>query len=160
MQATGNLVGILVEFTAGVQLGHDHFSRRNAFLGVNIDRDTATVVLHRNRTVVVQDDQRAVTMPGEGLVDGIVDDFVDHVVQARAIIGIADVHARPLAYSVQPAKDFDAVRAVFVLLFFSRHGVSQSVTARVPAAAVPKSPVLRDHYGRKTAQFHRLFLEM
>ena len=108
----------------------------------------------------MQDDQGAVTVPGEGFVDRVVDDLIDHVVQARAIIGIADVHARPLAHGVQPAKDFDAVRAVFVLLFFSRHGVSQSVTARVPAAAVPKSPVLRDHYGRKTAQFHRLFLEM
>ena len=38
---------------------------------------------------------RAVT--GQGLVDGVVDDLENHVVQAGAVIGVADVHSGSLA---------------------------------------------------------------
>jgi len=34
---------------------------------------------------------------GQRLVDGVVDDLVDHVMQAGTVIGVADIHARPLA---------------------------------------------------------------
>jgi hypothetical protein len=54
VQTAGNLVGVLVEFTAGVQLGHDDFSRRNAFLGVDVGRNPAPIVEHRHRTIGVQ----------------------------------------------------------------------------------------------------------
>jgi hypothetical protein len=43
MQAAGDLVGVLVEFAAGMQLGHDHFGSRNAFL-VNVGRNAAAIV--------------------------------------------------------------------------------------------------------------------
>jgi hypothetical protein len=36
-------------------------------------------------------------MAGEGLGDGVVDDLEDHVVQPRAVVGVADVHAGALA---------------------------------------------------------------
>ena len=44
MQAAGNLVGVLVEFPAGVQLGHDDLGRRDAFLVVDAGRNAAPVV--------------------------------------------------------------------------------------------------------------------
>ena len=53
-------------------------------------------------------------MAGQNLVDGVVDDLVDHVVQARAVVGVADVHAGPLADRVEPLQHLDAVGAVVV----------------------------------------------
>ncbi len=53
-------------------------------------------------------------MPGQRLVDGIVDDLVDHVVQARAVIGVADIHAGALADGVEALEHLDGVRAVFL----------------------------------------------
>ena len=36
VQTAGNLVGILVEFSAGMQLGHDDFRRGNTFVLMDI----------------------------------------------------------------------------------------------------------------------------
>ena len=49
---------------------------------------------------------------GQRLVDGVVDHLVDHVVQARAVVGVADIHARPLAHGVEALEDLDRFRAV------------------------------------------------
>ena len=54
-----------------------------------------------------------VGMAGERLVDAVVDDLVDHVVQAGAVVGVADVHARPLAHGVEALEDLDQFGAVF-----------------------------------------------
>ena len=52
-------------------------------------------------------------MAGQRLVDGVVDHLVDHVVQARAVVGVADIHARALAHRIEPLQHLDAVGAVF-----------------------------------------------
>ena len=54
----------------------------------------------------------ALRVAGQHLVDGVVDDLVDHVVQARTVVGVADVHARTLAHRVEPLQHLDAVLAV------------------------------------------------
>ena len=46
---------------------------------------------------------------GERLVDGVVDDLVHHVMQAGAVIGVADIHARPLAHGVEALEDLDRI---------------------------------------------------
>ena len=50
-------------------------------------------------------------MAGHGLVDRVVDDFPDEVMQA-ALIGRADVHARPATNGLQALEDLDAGRRV------------------------------------------------
>ena len=89
VQAAGNLVGVLVKFSAGVQLGHDDLGRRDAFALVNVDRNAAAVVAHRHRAVSIEDDFHGGGVTGERLVDGVVDDLIDHVVQAENLIGVA-----------------------------------------------------------------------
>ena len=51
-------------------------------------------------------------MARQRLIDGVVDHLVDHVVQARAVVGVADVHARPFADGVQAAQHLDRIGAV------------------------------------------------
>ena len=53
-------------------------------------------------------------MAGQRLVDGVVDDLVDHVVQAGAVVGIADIHARPLAHGIEAAQHLDRIGVVAV----------------------------------------------
>ncbi len=113
VQATRNLVAVLVELPAGMKLGHDDLGCRDALLGMDIGRNPAPVVADRNRAVGVNAHPDEVGMPGQRLVDAVVDDLVDHVVQARAIIGIANIHARPLADGLQPFENLDGIRAVF-----------------------------------------------
>jgi hypothetical protein len=54
----------------------------------------------------------SVAWPGEHLVDAVVHDLVDHVVQARAVVGVADIHARALAHGIQALENLDGIGAV------------------------------------------------
>ncbi len=101
MQTAGDLVGAVVEFAAGMQHGHDDFGCRAALLGVNIHGNTAAVVGDGDGFVGMDGDDHTVAMTRQGLIDGVVHHFEHHVVQAAAIIGVTDVHARPLAYRVE-----------------------------------------------------------
>jgi hypothetical protein len=123
VQTAGDLVAVLVELPARVQLGHDHFERRRAAL-VHVDRDAAAVVAHRQRAVLVHADVYAVGLTGQRLVDGVVDHLPDQVVQSLGT-GVADVHGRTPAHGVQSFQDLDGagVVAVFadVLLRHARY---------------------------------------
>jgi hypothetical protein len=101
VQATRDLVRGVVELAAGVQDREDHFGRRNAFLRMDIHRNSTAVVLHGDGLVGVDGDRDVGTVTGERLVDGVVQDLEDHVVQARAVIGVPDVHSRALSDRVE-----------------------------------------------------------
>ena len=113
VQSAGNFVGVVVEFPAGVELGHDDFGGGAAFAGVNVHRDSASVVLDGDGVVQMQGDGDFVAESGQRLVDGVVHHFVNHVVQSGAVGGVADIHARALADRLQPAQDLD-LRGVVV----------------------------------------------
>jgi hypothetical protein len=52
---------------------------------------------------------------GQRLVDGVVHHLVDHVVKPGAVVGVADVHARPLANRLQALEHLDAALVVPVV---------------------------------------------
>ena len=121
VQTARHLVGIaavigIVEFPARVQLGHDDLGRRNALFGVDIDRDAAAIVTHRNAVIGVDLHVNVIGMTGQGLVNAVVHDLIDHVMQAAAVVGIPDIHAGALADSLQPFENLDRIGAVFLRL--------------------------------------------
>ncbi len=79
-------------------------------LVVHLDtgRDAAAVVRNRDRIVWVDGDDDVVAMPGQGLIDRVVDDLEDQMVQTGTVRGIADVHARALAHRLQALQNLDA----------------------------------------------------
>src|SRR5690606_10105321 len=56
-----------------------------------------------------------IAMPRQRLVDRVVADLEHHVVQAGSVVGIADVHAGPLADGIEPFEDLDRIGAVVAL---------------------------------------------
>ncbi len=118
VQAARDLVRVLVELAAGVQLGHDDFRRAAVEFVVLVDgrRDAAAVVGHGDGVVGVDRDDDVVAIAGQGFVDGVVDDFEHHVVQAGAVGRVADVHAGALAHGLQPFEHLDRVSAVAAVL--------------------------------------------
>ena len=52
-------------------------------------------------------------MAGERLVDGVVDHLIDHVVEAGAVVRVADIHARTLAHGVEATQHPDGPCAIF-----------------------------------------------
>ena len=96
MQAAGGGVGAAAELAAGVQFGEDHLDAGQPGLGFDVDGNAAAVVVDLDRVVRVQDDLDVVAEAGQGLVDGVVDDFPEAVHESAGVRG-ADVHARALA---------------------------------------------------------------
>jgi len=94
-----------------MQLGHDDFKCRYIFLFVQPDGNAAAVIHDRNAVVRVNDDLYQVAEPCHGLVDAIIDDFIDEMVQPGDI-DISDVHGRTFADGFQPLEDFDVVCGV------------------------------------------------
>jgi hypothetical protein len=110
VQASRDLVGILIELAAGMQLGHHDLGCRALLFVVFLDvgRDSAAVVEHGDRVVGVNHDLDLVAVACQCLVDGVIQHFEHHVMQAGAVGGVADVHARPLAHGVEALQDLDA----------------------------------------------------
>ena len=117
MQAARDFVGVLVEFSAGVELGHDDLGGGHAFALVNVGRNAAAVVAHGARAVGIERYDDFLGEADERFVDGVIDDLVDHVMQPRAVIGVADIHAGPLAHGIEPLEHLDRFRVVI-----GRHG--------------------------------------
>jgi len=112
MQAARHLVGVLVEFAAGMKLGHDDFGRRNSLALMDVDGNAAAIVAHGHRAIGIQDHLNRSGVSGQRLVDGVIDHLIDHVMQAGPIIGVADIHAGPLAHGIKAFQNPDRFRAI------------------------------------------------
>ena len=112
VQTARNLVGIAVELSAGVQLGHDDLGGRDAFLLMDAGRDAAPVVGDGAGAVGVERHRHELRVARQRLVDGVVDHLVDHVMEAGAVVGVADIHAGALAHRVEAPQDLDRIRSI------------------------------------------------
>ncbi len=101
MQAAGYLVAALAELRAGVQDRHHDFDCRKFLFRVDVDRNAASVILHRARPVLKQDDANVAGISGQRLVDGVVDGLV-HELMETALRRVTDIHARALAHGFKP----------------------------------------------------------
>ena len=115
VQAAGHLVALAAELAACVQDGEHHLDGGDLLFRVLVDRDTAPVVVDRDRVVLMDPHLDLVAVSSERFVDGVVDDLVHQVVQA-ARTRRADVHARTLADRLQALEDLN-VRTVVMVRF-------------------------------------------
>lgn len=102
MQTAGIFVGPLVELSARMQVGEYQLHRRNLELGMGIHRDTAAVVLDRDRAIDMHGDLDVLAVPGQMLVDRVVQDL-ENAVMETPLIRVADIHPRALPDRLQPS---------------------------------------------------------
>jgi hypothetical protein len=141
VQAAGHLVAALVEFPAGVQLGHHHVERVHRLGRMGTHGDAAPVVLDGQGPVRVDDQLDRGRVAGERLVDGVVHHLVDQVVQPLGA-GAADVHVRALAHRLEALEDLDAVGRVFA-----------ACGRAVGGAARLRGPLLTSCFQPSTSEF-------
>ena len=113
MQAAGDGVAAAAELAAGVQHGEHQLDGGLVLGGVHVHGDAAGVVDAAHPAVRQERDLDRVAVAGHRLVHGVVDDLLDHVVQA-ALTGGADVHAGALADRLEALEDGD-VRGLVML---------------------------------------------
>src|SRR5579859_156243 len=155
VQATGDFVGVVVELTAGMEDGHDDLGRRTALFLVHIYRDTAPIVFDGDRLIFMDDDLYFAAIASKCFVDGVIHHLEDHVVKARAVIGVADVHAGAFAYSVEALQDLDIGGVVALGIGHGRGLFLQFIIIRVlPFSRVPRGTNWR-HSRPETAYLPR-----
>ena len=93
VQAAGHLVAATAEFTAGVEYGHNHFEGWFFHFRVQIHRNPTAFVTHGDGVVRFDGHLDFLTIACKGFVNGVIDDFVDKMVQTGAVGG-PDVHPR------------------------------------------------------------------
>ena len=121
VKAAGHLVAAAAELSAGMEHGVNHFQGRPSGLGLNIHGDTTAVIGDGDGVTRVDGDGDMLTVPCQGLVDGVVHDFVHQVVQARRGGG-ADIHTGALPNSFQSFQNLNLLCPIFLTYFgFLRH---------------------------------------
>ncbi len=113
VQSARHLVCVSIEFAARVQLRQHHFGGRDLLGLVYIDRDPAPVVDNGYRIIYMDEDFDAVAVTGERFVYGIINDFIDQVVEAH-LARRADIHGRPFTNGLTPFEHRDGSRAVIL----------------------------------------------
>ncbi len=90
-----NGVCAFAELPPCMEVGKDEFEGRDAVFGVDVDRDAPAIVGHGTRAVPVDGHKNLGAIPGERLVDGVVDNL-EYAVVEPAFGGVADIHVGPL----------------------------------------------------------------
>src|SRR5690606_841119 len=98
--------------TARMEDSHDHLRCGATLLRMNIHRHTTAIVEHADGVIHMDGNFDAIAITGEGYVDGVVGNLEHHVVEASAVVGIADIHARTLANGVQTAQHLNVAGIV------------------------------------------------
>ena len=124
VKAAGDLVAAAAEFAAGVEDGVHYLQCGPAGLGLDVHRNAPAVVGDGDGVPGVDGDGDVFAVTGQGLVDGVVHDFVHQMVQAGDGGG-ADVHTRTLPHRLQALQNLNLGRVIgcvhFVDLQFVRH---------------------------------------
>lgn len=107
VQAAGDFIGVIIEFTACVQNGHDNFRSRYALFRVNTGWDATTIIGDGYGVVRMDRHHDVFTVTRERFVDSVIYHLEYHVVQTGAVIRVADIHTRALTHRIQPFQDFD-----------------------------------------------------
>ena len=115
VQAARNLIGRVIELTAGVQDRHDDLERRDLFNRVLVDGDAAPVVDDRDGVVGVDRHLDLGAETGHGLVDGVVNDL-PHQVMQTAGARRADIHARALTNGLETFENLNLAAIVIVFV--------------------------------------------
>ena len=115
MQTAGIFVSALTEFSARVQVREHQLDCWHLPFRMNIDRNTAAIVAHRNAAFDMHCNLDLVAKSGEMFVDRIVEHLENHVVQT-ALVRVANVHPRPFSDRFQTF-EFVNLRGVVLLQF-------------------------------------------
>src|SRR6185369_3162361 len=145
VETSGRLVVALLELTAGMEHGEDHFERALLGRGMFVDRNPTSVIGNRNRAAVLvqrHDDVRGVAV--HRLVDRVVEHFPDEVVQpSRA--DATDVHTGAFTNRLETFENGDVFCGVVghsVQLVRLKPDTTYDRSWR-PASAGPRTSYLR-----------------
>jgi hypothetical protein len=113
VQTAGHLVAVLVELTAGVQHGENHFQGAPVLFLVHAGRDASAIILYTDGVVFQDFDIDVRAEAGHGFVNTVVYYFVYQVVKA-SLSNVTNVHGGTLSYGLQALQDLNATGGILL----------------------------------------------
>ena len=105
MEASGNFIAVLVEFSACMELCKSDFSRTSFWFVLvahfYIGRNTTSVINDGDGLIAIDGDVDVISITCQGFINRIIDDLKDKVMKPCSVRRIADVHAGTLTNSLQ-----------------------------------------------------------
>jgi hypothetical protein len=140
MQTTADFVGTVIELAASVEFCHDDFSSRNTKFLVLIHWNSSPIISYRERMVGMKNNLHRVVESCEMFVNRVVDHFPNAVVESRAVMRVAEVHARSFSNGLETLENLDASSVIIIAhnitLIWIENGVPrlgcESKTYRLP----------------------------
>ena len=112
MEPAGNLIAPAAELSSGMKDGKYHLHRRDPGLFLDVHRDPAAVVHHRNGIIRVDLDVDGITVSRQGLIHGIVYDLIYKMMKSPG--GSApNIHSRSFSYCFKAFQDLNLVGSIF-----------------------------------------------
>ena len=90
-----------------MQNRHNDFCCRSSFLLVDIDRNASAIVPNGDGFIRMDGHGDIFAIARQSLIDSVINYFENHVMQARSIIGVTDIHTGTLSNGIQSFEDFD-----------------------------------------------------
>ena len=87
-------ITFIIELTPGVQFTHNQFQRTATCFMINIKRHTTAIITYCCTAIGIQRNIYRIGITGHSLVYGIINNFVNHMVQTRtALAHVTDIHS-------------------------------------------------------------------
>src|SRR5204863_9639730 len=103
----------LTEFSSRVPIRQLQVNRWHLPYWMNVDRYSAAVVAHRDRSVDMDDHFDLCAKSCEMFVDGVIENFINQVMQS-AFVRISNKHSRPFPDCFETFELVDLRRVVFL----------------------------------------------
>ena len=130
-----------------MQLGEHHLRGGQPFAARQVHHvhgNAAAIVDNGDGVVDVDDDVDLFGVARQRLIDGVVDNFVDEVMQPH-FAGRADVHGRTQANRFQSFENLDVLAGVAIVVAVLHGGAAQNISRhKIPFARCAKSRVTGD----------------
>ena len=118
MQTPGHFIRIFIEFTSGMQYGHNHFQSRFILFGMACCRNTPTVISHRDRVIFVYSYLNMITKSSQSLVYRVVYDLVNQMVQPFDI-NVSDIHGGTHPHCLQTFQYLNTIGGILSFVFLN-----------------------------------------
>jgi len=100
VKPSGNLVRTLIEFTTGVKARKNELEGAYAFPGMDAHGNSAPVILYADDITLFKDDQNTVAKTRHGLIDAVIDDFINEMMESIRSGG-TDIHTRSFSHGLE-----------------------------------------------------------
>ena len=114
MQAAGELIVFVGEFTARVQTAEDQFHCRNALFRVNVHRHAAAIIDNFQRLIGMQNDIHALRVTCQRFIHAVINNFLAQMVRAGGV----GIHPRTAANRLKPGQYLNGISVIGL-----RHGL-------------------------------------